>query len=179
MVNLSAPAAGAIVESDYTNWVFKWKWRPETSRLLYNKTSFFIDDANDVFFLWWASTVPTYDYRFAAYNLNDHLTIFESPGNFYYTRLHPGTYGTSFFLGVSELVYGGMSRSIQSYVLLCRDDLETMEVWRKGIKLWSHKANVDTGQESEIIYIATISLTGKYILAYTDTLGQLVLYEGT
>lgn len=175
---VSIGAVGGIREGDYTSWAKKWLWAPDVS-LSYDSTAFYIDEENARIYLWWQSPSPASKYRFGVYKINDHSTVFESSSTAHYRPNNPYVTGAgnhSFYIGVCSEY--SISRSHQTYILLLRQDWETMEVWRNGANLWSRKFSDDTPEASEEPYIYTISLTGRYILAYIDTSKKLILYEG-
>lgn len=132
--------------------------------------------------MWWLDNqgAPNWSTRrFGAYNIADHTIIFESPQNANYTSETPYMGAGDYSFHLDSVYHVSISRSHQTYMLLNRVDDETLEVWRNGAKLWSRKPLADTLEATDTSYVASISLTGKYILAYVDTSEKLILYEGT
>lgn len=173
-------AGGGIEEGDYTSWTHKWSWSvPEG--VYYKKIAFYIDEENDILYLWWYANSPQ-KIRFGAYNITDHSAIFESPTGIDYLYAGPAIVGAgdhTIQLPCHYLPYAVL-RSHQTYMLLERDDLEKIEVWRAGSLVWSHDLNIEGGGSYAEACAAEISLTGKYILLYEcSDLHKLVLFEGT
>lgn len=187
MVGLSAAAGGGIVEGDYTSWAKKWLWAPSDGFDTDYKQAFYMDEVNGVFYLWWLDDQGAPNWattRFGVYNIEDHSIIFESPPDVEYVASAPYVYGAgdrtfrSDCSDVSETIL----RSHQTYILLSRWDAayyyHTIEVWRAGVKLWSRDIRADTGGSDEEFGPSEISLTGKYILGFSNDTNKLLLYEG-
>ena len=171
--------AAGIAEGDYTSWTWKWTNAIPDGLDDYTRISFFIDDKNDVLYLAWEDGDTPPRKRFGIYNLSDFSVVFESPSGLDYLALFPNqSYARFLKLGDVMLAEGGgLSRSLQRYVLLVREDEETIEVWRGGaIPLWSRNITLDTTGGTP--YAGEISLTGKYIVVRSDA-DDLILYEGT
>lgn len=185
MPGLSAAVAGGIVEGDYTSWVAKWGWAlPNGVRSYPPGPATYIDEVNDIFYLWWTSLSPV-DYRFGTYNIADHSAIFESPINLDYVA--DGAYVSgagdyTFTLGCHGFPES-IFRSHQTYILLLRGDpsyyYSTVEIWRAGSLLWSRNVKLDTGEALASLRSAEMSLTGKYFMFYDTQGDKLWLYEGT
>jgi len=176
MVNLTkkpaAAANGGIVEGDYTSWSFKWV--NSIPYGLYNKgyLGFFIDEINEVINIAWVESNTWY--QFMICNISDFSTVFQHPaGSDYISRYPEAQQGDGIRLGA--VGGGGMSRAIQTYILLLRPDEKTLEVWRGGSSpLWSHDVTID--QSPSTVWVKAISLSGKWILVST-TQAKLILYE--
>lgn len=180
MVNLTKKAAaanGGIAEGDYTSWTWQWTNDIPGGLFAYNEATFFIDDKNDVLYLVWRDAAGKR--MFGLYNLSDFSPIFEPTPAANYLSLPPDALSVAMFkLGDIMLAEGGgLSRSLQTYVLLVLNDEETIEVWRGGLSaLWSRNITLDTTGITP--YAGEISLTGKYIVVRSDA-DDLILYEGS
>lgn len=172
--------AGGIVEGDYNTWTWKWSWTPSNGVYSTSYIAFYIDEINDIFYLWWYADSPK-KIRFGSYNIADHSPIFESPTDSDYMYEHPRVYGAgdyTFWPGCHSL-WSSIMRSHQTYILLDRADLNTIEVWKAGNLLWSHNLDDEGGGSYAEPCATEISLTGKYILIYEcSDLHKLILYEG-
>lgn len=179
-------AAAGIAEGDYTSWSHKWTHNAPDVWDYPEPMDLFIDEKNSVVCIGWRDTDN--NYRFGIYNLVDFSTIFESPAGSNYTyrasnfRFNKGfELGTSNFVGVTgeatiDSLMGGISRSIQSYILLLKSDRHTIEVWRGGSSvLWSH--DIRSESAGAFVEMGLISLSGKWILVATSN-GYLILYLG-
>jgi len=170
-----AAAPGGLSEGNYTTWTHKWTNDYPTGLLQAGSTSFLIDERSGVLNLAWHDGA---NYRFGIYNLSDFSAVFQSPALSNYTYVYPWFAEVRFFnLGNASLEDGGLSRSLQSYILLLRSDYHTIEVWRGGAgSLWSHSI---TGEEiGDTVFGAEISFTGKWVLVITNN-KKLILYEGS
>lgn len=168
-----------IVEGDYNIWTKKWLWEPSSGLYHSKNVSFYIDEENDIYYLWFINNSAKH--AFGAYNIQDHSVIFESPSGSHYTSGPPNTdMGEyAFHLGACALSYSSISRSHRTYILLWRFTGEMMEVWRAGAKIWERNLSADSPQAVESPRVATISLTGKYILIMLNYEYKLILYEGS
>jgi hypothetical protein len=168
-----------IIERNYNMWSYMWSWSV-TDGVYGNNVAFYIDEANTIFYLWWKSSSPMKT-RFGTYNIADHSVISESSSAIDYLYKPPSITGAgnySFFIGCQYL-RASILRSHQTYVLLERDDLNTIEIWKAGSLLWTHDLNVEGGGSYAEVCAAEMSLTGKYILLYEcSDMYKLLLFEG-
>jgi len=163
-----------IVEGDYTTWTHKWTNTYDNGIYQSYRASTFIDTNNEVVIISWEDS--SRNYRFGIYTLSDFSIVVESsPGGDYTQGYADQGLKYGFELGTSYPSMGGISRSIQSYILLTRLDASTIEVWR-GSSSWSH--NVSIEDPSSYLESAEISIDGKYILVTTSN-DNLILYEGS
>ena len=183
MVTIRAAAAGGIVEGDYTSWVWKWTNVPSNGIVGADSCDILIDEKNETLSVaWWDKS---YDSRFGIYNLSDFSVVYESSLGSNHLYDFPYMPNKSFITqGMVSFYQGGISQSLQTYLLLSRIDQDIIEVWRSGASaLWSRNTQTDFGAASSC-YAGGISLTGKYIIVLViedsspyDT--YLMLYEGT
>lgn len=175
---------GAISEGDYNTWTHKWTWEPTEGFNTYNKQACYMDEKNGIFYLWWYDNQGSPNWstiRFGVYNIVDHSIIFESPLDSDYTPSIPYVYGAgdqTISLGCHSL-YEGILRSHQTYILVNRPGQNIIEMWRAGIKIWTHDITDDTGEAFAGPYATDLSLTGRYILFYEGVTHKLMLYEGS
>ena len=174
--------AGGISEGDYNTWTWKWTERP-TSGTTSRSIDALIDEENSVISVAYRDT--TSNWRFGVYNISDFSVVFESAAGSKYTYLHPDTREKrGMHHNMVDFTYGGMSRSLQTYLLLLRTDRDTIEVWRGGSTvLWSRSIAADFTRSSWV-FNGHISLLGKYILIVTQDASSpyytyLMLYEGS
>jgi len=180
---ISGGGGGGITEGDYNTWTEKWSWEP-TNVVYSNRIAFFIEESNDVFYLWWYANSPR-KIRFGTYNISDHSAIFESPSDSDYTPYAPYVAGAgdyTFFSGCHSLEES-ILHSHQTYILLLRPDPSyynnTIEIWKAGSLLWTRDIRDDTGEATAEPRATSLSLTGKYIMLFENTTNKLMLYEGS
>jgi len=179
MGRFGAAAAAGIVEGDYTSWTFKWLKHLDKSCAGACEASQFIDEKNNVVVVAWEDEDA--NVRFGIYTIEDLTTIFQSDrGSNYIPGIGGYVPSTRYYRGMQFGAafgpFSGISRSIQSYVLLLRLDLSTIEVWRGGsTPLWSKDVPGETGCDD--IGNVEISPTGKYLLLKSEW-DELILYEG-
>jgi len=171
-----------ITEWNYTSWTKKWVNKPSNDFREEYRFDVLIDEKNDVLSISWQDS--SMDNRFAVYNLSDFSVVFESPLGSNYTYSYPElSTKAGATLDMAYINSGGLSRSLQTYFLLGRQDQSTIEVWRGGSSpLWSRDTNADAGF-SCYCKAAAISLRGKYILAFVHKNispydDYFILYEG-
>lgn len=175
------------VEDNFNTWTKVWE-KPITDNLWSDGyMDLLIDDKSDVLYLSWKDKTYSKN-RFGAYNLADFSAIFESPADEYYTNTAAfGSLKEFLTFGYVETNYGGMSRSIQTYLVLQRADYHTHEVWRSGVKLWSRDYRLDSDMLNDNSWCGYggMSITGKYIILQIEDLTPspdvfyLMLYKGS
>ena len=182
LVVISAGNGGGITEGDYNTWTKEWFWDyPLGLEGTHHRVSYYIDEANAILYIWLDDLNG--DTRFCSYNLADHTTIFESTGGTDYIHFYPYFADKQIDQGVVT-ASGGISKSIQTYLALFRDDAgseyKIIEVWKDGAKLWSYDTSADYQAHAYNDNAETfcISLTGKYILVWTYY-ADLILYKGS
>lgn len=177
-------AAGGISEGDYDAWAFEWINALPQGLDDPCDAGFFIDDKNDVLEITWEDE-DNYNSRSGIFNLSDFSSVFTSPtpGDYLYAApMMDNPEGSR--LGNIYFYYGGSSRSLQTYMLLLRNNQYDIEVWRGASSvLWSHNIRDDVPPSWTYVYarVGAISITGKYILivqADYDDHNQLMLYKG-
>lgn len=172
-----------ILEGDYNTWTFKWiheiQYLDDEADI-----GFHIDEANELIYMhYWIYNAGWFT-KFKVCNLSDFSIIFDSPDDSKYTKDGPYVYNDSpLYQGFVEYDEGGTSRSLNSYILLHRADGVTWEVWRKGVKLWSHDYTEDVIIGSFNAPSAALDVTGKYIILLIEKTDApygyyLMLYEG-
>lgn len=182
---VSIGAVGGIREGSYTTWTYKWLWKPTDNFNELSEITYYIDEINGLFYLWWedyrTDLSPWRVVRFGVYKIADHSTVFESPRTSDYKWEPPylGAGDFSVYLGISDFYYSGISRAHRTYILMNRADWKTIEVWQAGVKLWSRDVCGDVGGGCWALNAGSISLTGKYILLGVDGPEKLALYEGS
>lgn len=180
MVSLKAAAAGGgIVEGDYNTWTALWGWVLPGGVASYPPNpAIFIDEVNDIFYLWWYADSPSKK-QFGAFNIADHSTIFQSPSGSHYTYDAPYVGGAGDYTFSHECHYLDYSMlcSNQTYILLARYPYGSVEVWRAGALLWSRTLSDDWGGTPSHAQ-ALFSPTGKYIMI-VEEYDKLWLYEGS
>jgi len=175
---ISSAALGGNFEGDYTAWTLKWNGiipnKSDADEIDYN-----IDERYNVINIEWDDEDG--DFRWGTFNLSDFSTIFLSPAGADYGYHYPYNWMGGMQIGKAYFYYGGISKSIQTYLLLHRADYYTNEVWRGGILLWARDLRDDVSDEYPEAETGMISLSGKYILlTYWGDDGnyRIVLYEG-
>lgn len=176
--------AGAVLnEGNYNTWTKEWINKPSNGINDYGEIDVLIDERNGKLSVGWEDI--SYDYRFGIYNISDFGAVFESPLGTDYMPYWPTMSSKTFIgTGLRYLTYGGMSQSIQTYLLFTRSDEYTIEVWRGGASvLWSRSTQTDFGGNCRC-FTGGISLTGKYILAVIKRWSSpydisLMLYKGS
>lgn len=176
--SLEFAAAGGISEGDYTSWTHKWTNDYPDGLFTMSYTTFLIDERSDVLNLAWRDNLLG-KYRFGIYNLSDFSVVFQSPSASSYFYNAPSADNARWTaLGNVCLGETGISRSLQSYVLLLGSDHHTIEAWRGGSSpVWSHSIRDEEAGDSA--RFGEMSLTGKWILVSTASNKKLILYEGT
>lgn len=173
-----------IVEQNYTSWIHKWTNNITDNLDTADYCSFHIDDENGILSVSWRDSASKS--RFGRYDITDFSTICQSSaGSNYMVYPHLGevrnfNYGNAFF------DYGGISNSVQTYILLGRSDTQNIEVWSGSgaSALWSHNVSDDIGADC-YTWSGSISSTGKWIIieARSGVFGsyvyKLVCYEGS
>lgn len=182
---VSIGAVGGIREGSYNTWTYKWLWKPTDNFNNMSEITYYIDEINGLFYLWWEdfrTDLPTWRVvRFGVYKIADHSIVFESPRASDYKNWAPmlGAGDFSVYLGITDFYYSGISRAHRTYILIDRADWKTIEVWQAGVKLWSRDVSGDVGGSFSALYAGSISLTGKYILLGVSGTQKLALYEGS
>lgn len=185
MVTIRAAAAGGgIVEGDYNTWTLKWRNDVPDGVLGETMITLEINDTDELLYLAWNDKhdIISRD-RFSIRKLSDFSSVFTSPSGEYYraSYIYNG-YKRVFDRGFVSLYHGALSISLDTYQLLARWDLKTIEVWRgdNASKLWSRDISGDfNNYDSEPR--GMISLTGKWIIIvnYQNEVGEITCYEGT
>lgn len=174
-----------LVEGDYTTWTLLWESNI-TAEGIYDPgyVGIHINEINDKIYYSWYDDAATTDDRFAITNLADNSIVYASSAgsSYVYSAADPYDEGglarsTVGFLG------GGASLSLHTYILIMRNDMDTMEVWRgDSSALWSRDITND-GATSSYAECGIISSTGKYIIiaSKSATTGKnaLFCYEGS
>lgn len=174
-----SPGEPGIVEGNYKSWVHKWTHDVPDGVHSSEHVIFMIDYKNDILYLAWRETGwPNYA-RFGLYNPADFSEVFKSAAGAHYMASGSTTmFNMSFFLGNSDFSQGGLSRALETYVLLTRIDGKTIEVWRGGSSaLWTH--DIQNEVVNGCVASGTITITGKWILIYDECFNKLILYEGS
>lgn len=182
MANFFVSPGAGIEEGNYTKWTKKWVKDIPDGVGDYEDLTFHLDEKNGVLYLSWTNSVWPNKSRFGLFNLADFSVVFISPSDDYYQPVYFNVmYHVSYEFGNAYLGNGGVSKSIQSYVILAQwGTMHTIDVWRGGATpLWSRDIRLDTGSDTEGICTAMISPTGKYILIYENWYDKLILYEGS
>ena len=186
LVVITGPGgAGAVLnEGDYNTWTKEWINAPSEGIASYDEIDILIDDKNEKLSIVWDDKTG-YDNRFAIYNISDFSAVYESPPSSDYMPNYPNmSYKAGFTLGMTHYNRGGVSQSIQTYLLLLRSDYYTLEVWRGGATaLCSINVQTDYGQTC-YCYTYGISVTGKYIVAIigeasSPYINKIMLYKGS
>lgn len=172
-----------IVEGDYNTWTWKWTKAPSDGIGTLDDISVLIDEKNEVLNI--AYQDNSNKNRFAIYNISDFSSVYEAPSGSHYLYAEPNAfYNASIHQGYVYFYSGGISQSVQTYLLLMRDDNKTVEVWRGGsAALWSRDVSLD----HPTLYSCdggAISATGKYVLtgimdSVSPYLRYIMLYEGS
>lgn len=163
---ITGPAGAAgpgITEGDYNTWTKEWINEPDNTLSNTTYMDIMIDEKNETLNIFYEDAA--YDNRFAIYNLSDFSPVFESNRgvDYTYTEANLG-FSQRIYRGFVHIFDGGISQSIQTYLLFLKPDGDTIEVWRSGTSvLWSTNTQTDFGATS-FCYAGGISLTGKYIL---------------
>ena len=168
-----------LVEGNFTTWTHKWTADLPGGIDSVELMTFHIDEANNILSVHYEDDSATGYNRFATLNLGDASIIFNSSSGVHYTY---SAYPESYYShgGDSVPLVKNFAASQRTYLLLVRNDLENIEVWRQGSQLWTH--NVTSEVAGASVYGGGISRTGKYIIAgaYPSSVGQrLVCYEGS
>jgi hypothetical protein len=174
--NIAISVSG-IKEGTYTAWTHKWTKDLPDSIMHYDYCYIVLDDKNDLFYVEYRDASGFQ--RYATYNLDDFSNIFLSPsGQNYRQKSSAWNYESVAKMGDVWLYSRGISTSVQTYLLILRYDLKTLEVFREGSLLWDHDAS---GEGATSVEKGGISLTGKWVLVCVDTAGgyRLILYEGS
>jgi len=171
-----------ITEWNYTSWTKKWVNQPAGNFYNASDLDVLIDEKNDTLSISYKDGSSRY--RFGVYNISDFSAVYESPAGSHYTYAPPVmSRKEALTHGLAHLEYGGVSQSMQTYLLLLRSDEYTIEVWRGGASaLWSRDTRTDLGASCWCDY-GGISLRGKYVLVVATkrtapTGNHLILYEG-
>ena len=173
------PTEAGISEGVYTEWAKKWaiaKDVPDGSISDSYYTAFFIDDKNDLIYLGWKDATSPFKRRYGIYNISDFSMVFQSPSDAHYAYIY-GNMIYGFGFGMAAMADVGASRSLQTYVFLLRSDRHTIEIWRNGVKIWTHDMRTEVAGDT--VYYGEISITGKYIFILTNTNHKYILYEGS
>lgn len=138
---------GGMTEGNYISWTKQWGQEIPNGIGEWYTYTFYIDHMNDILYLWWENNgTPRKKVQFAAWNLPNGSTIFESdPTTDYLASSPDGEWqGRSIFPGQVPLEdYAGISRSFSTYLsFLCWDKNE-VEVWRNGSSIWSRDVAQD------------------------------------
>ena len=185
VANEAEAAAGGFAEGDYTSWTLKWVnklpdglWDPST-------IAFTLDDKNDLVTIEWQDNTADRWYRFGIFNLADFSQVFLSTAGQHYSVMYPRSgYEAGAKRGYVSLDTN-VSISLQTYLLLCRNDGLTIEVWRAETKLWTRDVSDDEPLINTGGYLwGIISITGKWvlILGYENAApwdSYLLLYKGS
>ena len=168
-------------EGDYTSWEKQWiNLVPQNLNSAY-EFDWAIDERNDILYMGWT------DYngynRWGVYYADNFSCFYQSSIGVDYQDNNPYIYYNSFIKqGNVYLNRGGISMSIQSYILLKRNDGYTIEIWREGSKLWARDIRDDFHTDNCECAVGGISLSGKYLLFLVfddDTnLYNIMLYKG-
>lgn len=173
-----AGVAAGIVEGGYTSWAHQWTNAVPDGLFTDTDLLFFIDDSNDVLYLAWKDSAG--NLRFGLYNLSDFSVVFQSSSGSDYLDCSPkNTYASFFLFGMAMEIEGGISRSLQTYVLIATDSHD-IEVRRGGSSmLWARDIQNDTA--GVWMEGCAISPTGKYIVVFVYDVGDyyIMLYKGS
>ena len=170
-----------VKEGNYSAWAFKWAKELPDGLYGSDMIGFLIDDENDQLLIAWRDYSAGKWNRFGIFNLSDFSQVFVSTAGQHYTIDDPYLdYDVGAQFGNVSLYAGGLSRSLQTYLLFLKTT-GFMEVWRNG-SCWTHDPAVD----ADFYYTyghGGISPTGKYILylGYKSSGSGiwLLLYEGS
>lgn len=180
---VSIGAVGGISEGDYITWTKKWVHIPSNGISSYDLIDVLIDERNGTLSITWEDGNGIR--RFGIYKISDFSAVFESPVGAHFVAYYPNMYYKSGFgLGMRYYYTGGVSQSIQTYLLLLRYDKYTIDVWRGGASaLWSRNTRSDFGADC-YCYTYGIGTTGTYILTVITEAASpydtyLMLYEGS
>ena len=173
----SSEFVGVNFEGDYTAWEAKWAALLPNNGYGDHDFDYHIDDRFNVINIAWVDDDS--DSRWGTFNIADFSTIFLSPAGAKYTSGHTYNWMGGIQAGKANFEYGGVSKSAQTYLLLCRNDDFTIEVWMGGTRLWAR----DLRDNVNVTYTTSgiISLAGKYILILYQNNNYdycLIMYEG-
>jgi len=163
------------IEGDYETWEKLWDMAIPDG--LYISSSISGIFSEDYLYLWWRDSGGYR--RFAIYKLQDGTQVFLSPATTNYIREWPGQVATSQPLyNILTFLQQGIVFSIRCrYAVLIRFDMTILEVWKKGVKVWTapDPSTIITGATEW--YSMGISFDGKWLGAITDN-EYLVIFKG-
>ena len=160
-----------LQEGSYTSWTYKWTNSFTNGLYSTYYLTAYIDDEKGILYISWRDSAGFR--RFGVYNIADFSAVFESAAGSNYKSY--GIAGEKYAMR-GEVTEMGIAVALRTYVLICRYDREMLEVWQGGATpLWFR----DISGDNAGAYVRTIqiSLTGRYILVYTNS-SELMLYEG-
>lgn len=179
---VSIGRVGGISEGNYSTWTKKWVNAPANGLASVGTMDVLIDDKKGILSILYED--GNNKYRLGIYNISDFSAVYESPAGTHYTYNYPAlSTKRALYMGMTSFEYYGFSRSIQTYLLLMRNNQDTIEVWQGGTSaLWSTNTQTDFGVSSTCD-AGAISITGKYILVgmyqnVSPYLQTFMLYEG-
>jgi len=171
---ITSKVSAGIEEGEYTSWTHKWTNTLSATLFTCIHLDVLVDDKNDKIII--GGYDSNSDARFGIFNVSDFSQVFMSPSGGDYTHYSPETYYKEWFaFGAASYRFGSQSRSIQTYLLLLRNDEKTLEVWRDGSS-WSR--DIQNDEAGVTVSVFLISPTGKYLLVVTKD-QKIMLYEGT
>lgn len=178
-----AGAGASFAEGAYNTWTKQWTNAPNNGIMSAGNMDILLDDKNGKLSILYEDSSSKK--RFGIYNISDFSVVYESPVGVNYTYDYPNLSNKdALHLGTSYFAYGGFSQSIQTYLLLLRSDMDTIEVWQGGASaVWTTNAQTDFGADSTCD-AGGISITGKYVLVVMYETSSpydyyLMLYQGS
>lgn len=168
------PAPPTKIEGDYTSWTLKLSILLPSDHH-FDNISVWIDEDNLLLYVLYDYQLAPFETRFCIYSLTDGSAIYESPALTDYTYASPDS---MYHYVIEPILSNVASRSHMSYIAIIRNDHKTLEVWRKGVKLWSRDIQLDN--VGALIYGVLLSPSGKYIIAVPSGVTRpLLCYIGS